>query len=707
MKTPHRKLITLAVLLTLVSPSFAEEFFVGLSDIEKMALQNRNDQLFYFDQTSDPYKTNRVILVADRPIKLHYSPTDSSSLVDFTAIYSEGEIVFQNNPNIIVETKGMNSSKGVSADGSIVSADSLSIEIQSLNGESTALSFAYSETHNPLKFLKLKASAENEAIALLLESSKLSVTGQFELIAKSNTPNTWALKAFKSDIELTSKGNSSIEGNIYVDESSNVSLVLQNPTDKWFGRTDGGIGKGFLQFTNASGAVWETNNTSYLKQWTWGDGGVLDIRNQDAEVRIESNQTLIKNGAILKIDLANNIINSEASNLFISGINNTGNVEVLVYAENSSELSLLNTDGYTITLKGSGKDFVSLVPAETVTENALYTVSTTPIIGNDGTAWVISGLQSEIKGTSTLMNQQLDFFGTNTIAHEQMTDRSVARALDRAILNQKHNGHWVDVTYSETDLHFNDGNRHQTLKTTGFEMGYDRQVTLPSLTDSVFTVSAQVAQNDVTIDRGDGEIDQWGFNVYAGGITENNYRVLLGGHYQQGKAELTSFAYLGNQKANFDFDREVWAASAYLGFVKSTFADSNWHIEPFMSGTAYWIKTNDSQNLGITIASEKLQQSVVRLGATVGYRSETIPVTWTAKGAWAHRFGRSVTMTGQTNNMTGEFATEDLKESWGELALEGRWDNQRGFSVSARAQMAKSHDVEPQFEVGLNAKFRF
>ena len=122
---------------------------------------------------------------------------------------------------------------------------------------------------------------------------------------------------------------------------------------------------------------------------------------------------------------------------------------------------------------------------------------------------------------------------------------------------------------------------------------------------------------------------------------------------------------------------------------------------------SYWIKTDDSQNQGITITSEKLQQSVVRLGATVGYRSETIPVTWTAKGAWAHRFGRSVTMTGQTNNMTGEFATEDLKESWGELALEGRWDNQRGFSVSARAQMAKSHDVEPQFEVGLNAKFRF
>ena len=61
----------------------------------------------------------------------------------------------------------------------------------------------------------------------------------------------------------------------------------------------------------------------------------------------------------------------------------------------------------------------------------------------------------------------------------------------------------------------------------------------------------------------------------------------------------------------------------------------------------------------------------------------------------------------EIKDFSGEFATEDLKESWSELALEGRWDNQRGFSVSARAQMAKSHDVEPQFEVSLNAKFRF
>ena len=673
MKTPHRKLIALAVLSTLATSAFASELVLTTGDL--------TSEGYYIHST--PSGLNVINL--DSPTKLQFSPTNGYST--FTAIYAEGDVVFQNDLNLTIDTKNVNETIGLCVDSSTVTTNALRIQVNA-NGEKD----------------------DEKAVSLMADTSTLTLEGQFELIAKQNGELGTALDAYNSTLSLTSSGNSKIEGNLDI-FGGHAQITLQNSTDYWKGSSSGD-----LKFTLRNGAHWEPVAESDLDFWTWGKGGVLDVRNQDAEVRIESTETVIENGAILKIDLANNIIDSDASDLFISGISNTENVEVWVYAENSSNISLQNTDSYTVTLQGTGEmdsdtnpitDYVSLVGAESISENALYTLSSTPIIQQDGSAWIISGLRNEIKGSSTLMNQQLDFFGTNTIAHEQMTDRSVARALDRAILNQKHNGHWVDVTYSETDLHFNDGNRHQTLKTTGFEMGYDRQVTFPSLTDSVFTVSAQVAQSDVTIDRGDGEIDQWGFNVYAGGITENNYRVLLGGHYQQGKAELTSFAYLGNQKANFDFDREVWAASAYLGFVKSTFADSNWHIEPFMSGTAYWIKTDDSQNQGITIASEKLQQSVVRLGATVGYRSETIPVTWTAKGAWAHRFGRSVTMTGQTNNMTGEFATEDLKESWSELALEGRWDNQRGFSVSARAQMAKSHDVEPQFEVGLNAKFRF
>jgi outer membrane autotransporter protein len=306
-----------------------------------------------------------------------------------------------------------------------------------------------------------------------------------------------------------------------------------------------------------------------------------------------------------------------------------------------------------------------------------------------------------------MMNQMLDFFGTNTIAHEQMTDRSVARSIDRSISNPKTNGYWVDVSYGETDLHFADNTRHQTMKTTGLEMGYDRTVTLPYLNDGFFSVSANLARSDVTIDRAEGEIDQWGLNAYVGGITSDNYRVLLGAHYQQGQSELTSNAFLGDQSATFKFDRELWATSAYLGFVQSSFADSAWHLEPFMMGTAYWIKTDDSESHGVRIGSEKLQQSVVRLGANVGFKSDTYPLTLNAKAAWTHRFGRSITITGTHEALSGAFETEALKESWAELTLAGQWQTPQGYVISLRGQMAKSHDVEPQFEVGLNMKFTF
>lgn len=661
MKTPHRKLIALAVLSTLAASAFASELVLTSGDL--------TSEGYYIHST--PSGVNVINL--DSPTKLQFSPAESFST--FTAIYAEGEVVFQNDLNLDIETNGVNQTIGLCADSSSVTTNSLRIKVDATNGD---------------------------AFALMADNSELTLEGQFELIAKQNGELGTALDASDSEISLTSLGHSKIEGNLDI-FGGHVQITLQNSTDSWKGSSSGD-----LKLILRNGASWQPTNSSTLEHWTWGTGGVLDVQNKDClQINISTNldNIVIENGAELRVNLATANDDEDTIDLYFNGIANNSSAEVLVYAENPTQ----SGKTFTIAADGSGANYLIFTGGSTLSETALHTVESKTTVEKNSSlnTWIVKGIHSNIVGSSTLMKQQLDFFGTNTIAHEQMTDRSVARALDRAILNQKHNGHWIDVTYSETDLNFNDGNRRQTLKTTGFEMGYDRQVTLPALTDSVFTVSAQVSQSDVTIDRGEGEIDQWGLNVYAGGITEDNYRVLLGGHYQQGRADLTSFAYLGNQKAQFRFDREVWAASAYLGFVKSSFNDSNWHVEPFMSGTAYWIKTDDSENQGVTIATESLQQSVVRLGATVGYRSEVLPITWTAKGAWAHRFGRSITMTGKTNNLTGEFKTEDFKESWGELALEGRWDNQQGFTISAHAQMAKSHDVEPQFEVGLNAKFRF
>ena len=674
MQSPQKKLITLAVLSVLAGSGWATEVTLHSKDLVLSDMAYQSSQLIYIDQSSTLPPPVLTVISADSPTVLRYTPTDSSAPTDFTAIVSEGEILFQNHPSIVIETTDMQSTIGLEAYYSTISADGLSLQIQASDGSATAIA---------------------------TDNASLNLNGQFALSALQNGALGTALDAYDSTLTFTSTGNSLIKGHINVD-GGYVSVNLKNPTDTWIGRTDGD-----LHLTITGGAQWATDEDSNLTQFKWGKDGVLDIREKGlAEVRIVAGETIIEDSAVLKVDLASASNSQTVSDLYLSDIQNTEEARVYVDAIDSTQ----SGNEMWIELAGNGANLVFLEGTSHKTENALYRIESTTKVEQDQNSshgWIVKGIDSKVTGTSTMMNQMLDFFGTNTIAHEQMTDRSVARSIDRSISNPKTNGYWVDVSYGETDLHFADNTRHQTMKTTGLEMGYDQAGTLPYLNDGFFSVSANIARSDITIDRAEGEIDQWGLNVYAGGITSDNYRLLLGAHYQQGQSELTSNAFLGDQSATFKFDRELWAASAYLGFVHPSFADSVWHLEPFMMGTAYWIKTDDSESHGVRIASEKLQQSVVRLGANVGFESDTYPLTLNAKAAWAHRFGRSVTITGTHEALSGAFETEALKESWAELTLAGQWQTPQGYLISLRGQMAKSHDVELQFEVGLNMKFTF
>ena len=674
MLSPQKKLIAMALLSVVITTSaWAKEVTIHSKDLVLNDFAYQMGQLILIDQNSI-YPTKLTIITVDSPTVLRYTPSDSSAPKDFTSIYSEGKILFKNHPLIVIETTGMDSTVGLDAYQSTISADNLSLQIQATGGSATAVT---------------------------TDNTSLNLNGQFVLSALQNGEVGTALDAYDSTLTFTSTGNSSIKGDIYVD-GGNVSVNLKNPTDTWIGRTEGD-----LHLTITGGAQWTTDEDSNLTQFKWGKDGVLDIREKgSAEVRIMSGETFIEDGAVLKLDLANARNSTSVSDLYLSGIQNTQEARLYVDAIDSTQ----SGNEIRIELAGNGANLVFLEGASNETENALYRIESTTKVEQDQNSshgWIVKGIDSKVTGTSTMMNQMLDFFGTNTMAHEQMTDRSVARSIDRSISNPKTNGYWVDVSYGETDLHFADNTRHQTMKTTGLEMGYNRTVTLPYLNDGFFSVSTNVARSDITIDRAEGEIAQWGLNVYAGGITSDNYRLLLGAHYQQGQSELASNTFLGDQSVTFKFDRELWAASAYLGFVQSSFADSPWHLEPFMMGTAYWIKTDDSESHGVRVASEKLQQSVVRLGANVGFKSDAYPLTLNAKAAWAHRFGRSVTITGTHNALSGAFETEALKESWAELTLAGQWQTPQGYVISLRGQMAKSHDVEPQFEVGLNMKFTF
>ena len=86
MKTPHRKLIALAVLSTLAASAFASELVLTSGDL--------TSEGYYIHST--PSGVNVINL--DSPTKLQFSPAESFST--FTAIYAEGEVVFQNDINL-------------------------------------------------------------------------------------------------------------------------------------------------------------------------------------------------------------------------------------------------------------------------------------------------------------------------------------------------------------------------------------------------------------------------------------------------------------------------------------------------------------------------------------------------------------------------------------------------------------------------------
>ena len=81
MKTPHRKLIALAVLSTLAASAFASELVLTSGDL--------TSEGYYIHSTSSE---NNVIRL-DSPTKLLFSPTNGYST--FTAIHAEDEVVFQ------------------------------------------------------------------------------------------------------------------------------------------------------------------------------------------------------------------------------------------------------------------------------------------------------------------------------------------------------------------------------------------------------------------------------------------------------------------------------------------------------------------------------------------------------------------------------------------------------------------------------------
>lgn len=579
--------------------------------------------------------------------------------------------------------------------------------------------------------------------ALLLENNSVfEYQGTLHLSAINATDfgksYGYAAVVHDSFLSILSTGNTIIEGNIKLIGNSGININLSNASDSFTGNVYsvdhniGGNNNGPINITIANGGTWNPTGDNGFASFNWAKAGVLDLTHAEQMVRMglpiskdnpNVSTSYIEDGAILRVRINDKNSNPDIvmdESAYILNIENgvaqhDKNVQILVQVidersdkTSNSSLSIplihfYNTVGG-ITLKSDVTEY----------ETALGKFQSLSEFGSGFSGgFVISDIRTDLIAPSSLANNQLDTISTELIAVEKVTTRIQSHLMERALPGHKR-GLWVDHTYSQTDLSFESDAREQELKINALTMGYDKDVTLPLMHDTYAGLLAYYSQGDVKFDTGNADIDQYGFGLYAGGLsTERKYRLILQAHWGQANTDLTSQAFLVNGVAQkhlaFNTKTQSYGAGLYLGFVQPQDEPSAWFIEPFISGYTYWMddrKTNQKE--GIEFDAGKNHQSVVKLGTTLSYQSQTTPGnTLFSQVAWAHRFGKSIEVIGRENTQTQSFKTEDLQESWGELTLGGAWMFSKHGQVQFRGSTGYAKTVKPRYETSISLNYAF
>ena len=255
--------------------------------------------------------------------------------------------------------------------------------------------------------------------------------------------------------------------------------------------------------------------------------------------------------------------------------------------------------------------------------------------------------------------------------------------------------------------------RDQTLKTHSLTLGYDTDIKLPFLNNGSVGLWGSVNQTENDFTNGDGDLDEKALGVYFHGLTDENYRLILFGHYgwAENSLDTEGFFGAGNKKQNvrYDMDSQVYGAGLYFGFAYPDLSNG-WFFEPFVSGYTYWIDPQKSNRFeGVFFENEKIHQSLTKIGVTGGksLKAGVGSLALYAQAAWVHRFAQSHDLTGYENERAETFETEDLQESWGYLKFSGHWQLSPATSVAANVSVFTSKVVEPQYELGLKATYEF
>lgn len=745
MAAVHNHLLSFTVLALLNAHSSTA---LCQSDItlgsEKISLDDLHEDEFgtmvYREVTGD------AAVSLERPLKLEFNrETEPNADWLDMAFFSHSDGKLSVNPNTFLSLKvqGAESVTGVRTQhfqGFGQEKESLSISLDAAHihhGLEYAVAWSLSESvcdlsdnapdsiHLDLHTTGLAEGAT--AAALLLSDSDFTYQGRLVIRAtdENNPQNVRAIELWGSRFHFESTGNSVIKGNIAVDSVSDLYLGLNREGDAFEGQILNEIEESSTHLALSSGARWSTHGVNKLNIFDWGKGGVLDltqalgptsIKNYNAD-GVSVSDTRIEDGARLKISLTDSDLKStgyklelgtvtpitpEGSRVFIEIIDKRTD-----QSEESLRVGLIKVDNVS---DAESKFFAESTPS--YYETALGSFKSYGTIGTDGKdGFVLTGIKTDLLGPSNLVKSMLDFTAGLSVAHEQNADR-VFSLISERLSQRKERGLWAAAQSRETELNLDHRTREQTLKTQSLTVGYDADLNLPFFNKGAAGLWASVNQSESDLERADAQMDENAFGFYLHGMTDDNYRLILFGHYGQGNNRIDTEGFFGegnvHKKARFHTDSHSYGAGLYFGFAYPDLPQG-WFFEPFVSGYTYWVDIDQSNSFeGVSFEAEKIHRSLTKVGLTVGKELGTTgSLSFYSQAAWVHRFDQSRDFTGFEADTSRIFDTEDLQESWGYLKLSAHWKVNSDLSLGANVSAFASEVVKPKYEFGLNADYRF
>lgn len=574
---------------------------------------------------------------------------------------------------------------------------------------------------------------EGQVQAMSLFGSHVQYNGRLQLVASQNIPQrpenvgemdqTLALMLEDSNFQYHSAGQTLIVGDIAIFGESELCLTLNDDQDMFVGRIYDNdaekISASTLELRN--GAQWQTRGKQQLGQLIWGKGGIVEV-SAESPVSLNSenrgNSVEIEHGAILRVSLTDDDINTPKADQFKLKVGDASakgddnvqiNVQITDLRTEKSDVEgiavgLIGTDG------GTFAGIHALAEPHRY-ENALGEFETTAQIGlGDADVTGIQGLyitaiETTRLGPSTLVKNMLDYASFEQIRHEQVGFNNFSILADR-IVNEPERGLWVDVSHRETQLSLSHRSRESEFNTQALTIGYDRNFETKWLNEAFYGGWVSVAKNEFQETQASADAESVSAALYAGGITEDGYRIIMQAHYTFGSSSFETPAMLNGLTANLDYDVDTssYGLGLYVGLGQKTWG--NFSVEPYVAGYTYWLDSYDTNiESGIAFEAEKIHQSLAALGVHTSWSSQTL--TLAANASWIHRFGKSAQFRGFDHGQAENFETEDLQESWGLIGAQADWRYSTNFHLKLRGSVGISEVVKPQYEIGAQAQYFF